>query len=810
MRIRTGFHLVLVVGGALVAAAVWALTLSLSHNAAAMARNQTLGEVFVEGMQLVQLTNEVLIYRDRRAVEQWRRQSAEVDQALAAASTDRPARALIGAIDVDVADMKPLFEALVAAGDHGEVSGILSSQLFQKAAHMQSSLRDLEAYAYVELDRAYGTTKWRQIVIFGTFTAAFLIFAVIVSVRFHKSVLRPIQDLERTIRLVNAGQSQRRIAAPPDDEIGVVGQAFNGLLDQQDSIRRELQATADRFRATFEQAAVGICHVGLDGRWLRVNRRLCEIAGCGSDQETGSCGPDRLLGGVLREITHPDDVDTDADLRRDLIAGRRETYAVEKRLITCTGTPIWTNLTVSLVRDATGMPEYFIIVFEDISARKAAEQEIAFLAYHDVLTRLPNRLLVRDRFGQATAFVARSGGRVATIFLDLDNFKAINDSLGHPVGDALLRSVAERLQTCLRDMDTVSRQGGDEFLITLVDIADVAAITGITDKLLDRLSLPFEVDGHELSTTASMGIAIYPDDSTDFDTLLKKADVAMYQAKAAGRNTYRFFTEQMNADASDRLTLRNGLRRAIERAELVLHYQPQTDLASGAVVGMEALLRWQHPDLGLVSPGRFIPVAEDSGLIVPIGAWVIREACRQTAELAAAGWTGLTVAVNLSAMQFKRGELDATVQAALAESGLPAGALELELTESMLISDTDSVLAMVRRLKAIGLKLSIDDFGTGYSSLAYLKRFNVDRLKIDQSFVRDLAAGSDDAAIVRAIVQLARSLDLRTIAEGVESREQLDLLRGYGCDEVQGYYLARPMPAAELVGFLADSVARAA
>ena len=357
------------------------------------------------------------------------------------------------------------------------------------------------------------------------------------------------------------------------------------------------------------------------------------------------------------------------------------------------------------------------------------------------------------------------------------------------------------------DTDTISRQGGDEFLIVLPDLRGTDAITPVLLKIRERLQAPFELDGHELSTSASMGVAIYPDDGLDFDTLLKKADTAMYRAKDAGRNSYRFFDEQMNIEAVEHLRLKNGLSRAIARAEFVLHYQPQIDLNTGSIVGAEALLRWNHPELGMIPPARFIPVAEDSGLIVPIGEWVIREACRQGVAWQAAGLPPLVMAVNLSAVQFKRSDVEQTVTQALSATGFDPHLLELELTESILIHDTANVLASVRRLKVLGVKLSIDDFGTGYSSLSYLKRFDVDKLKIDQSFIRDLGTDPDDAAIILAIIQMARSLNLKTIAEGVEDAGILEQLRLFKCDEAQGYHFARPMPAQALADFLADHIA---
>ena len=449
---------------------------------------------------------------------------------------------------------------------------------------------------------------------------------------------------------------------------------------------------------------------------------------------------------------------------------------------------------------------YVVSMAQDVSERKAAQEQIEFLAYHDALTRLPNRLLAMDHLEQAILVAERENTKVALLFIDLDKFKTINDSLGHVIGDELLKSVSIRLRECLRDIDTLSRQRGDEFLIVLNNARDNESVTVVAEKILERMAEPFEIDHHELSISLSIGIAVYPDDGKDFGTLLKQSDTAMYQAKESGRNTYRFHTDQMNIDAVEHLRIRNGLRHALEHGEFVLHYQPQISLASGAVIGVEALIRWNHPELGMVLPSRFISIAEDSGLIVPIGEWVLREACRQAVAWRNTGLPELLIAVNLSAVQFKRGDVEKSVTQALELSGLNPALLELELTESILIKDTEKVLATVRRLKSLGVKLSIDDFGTGYSSLSYLKQFNVDKLKIDQSFVRDMADDPNDAAIVSAIIQMAKSLNLVTIAEGVEDERQLALLRLQHCDEAQGYHFASPMPADELVSFISESL----
>ena len=362
--------------------------------------------------------------------------------------------------------------------------------------------------------------------------------------------------------------------------------------------------------------------------------------------------------------------------------------------------------------------------------------------------------------------------------------------------------MAARLRATLRETDTICRQGGDEFLVVLGELADAAAVKPVIDKLMGALLLPIHIDGQDIATTASIGIAQYPGDGGDFDTLLQKADTALYRAKDGGRNGYRFFDESMNAEAVERLLLRSGLRQALERGEFVLHYQPQLELKSGRMVGAEALLRWQRPGQGLLPPARFIAQAEESGLIVPIGDWVIEEACRQAVAWQREGLPPITVAVNLSAVQFARGGVEQVVERALRDSGLQPGCLELELTESILLSNTEQVLAAVRRLKGLGVRLSIDDFGTGYSSLSYLKRFAVDKLKIDRSFVADLLTDADDSAIVKAIVQMAHGLSLTTIAEGVEDAAVAQRLVELGCEEAQGYHFARPLPADALADYL--------
>ena len=429
--------------------------------------------------------------------------------------------------------------------------------------------------------------------------------------------------------------------------------------------------------------------------------------------------------------------------------------------------------------------------------------QLQHLAHHDPLTGLPNRTLLRDRVTQALATATRRGAKVALMFIDLDRFKEVNDTLGHATGDALLCHVAAQFTLMLREEDTVCRQGGDEFAIVLTDVDSSAAVTGAVERVMTLSNRRAAIDGHELPLSMSVGIAMFPKDGEDFESLMQCADTAMYRAKAAGRNAFRFYDAQMNVEASERSRLRWLLAHAIERGELHLHFQPYFHLRSGELAGAEVLLRWTSAELGPVGPNQFIPVAEDGGQILEIGAWVLRQACAQVATWQRQGLALPAVAVNLSILQFRHGDLVQQVADALRDSGLPARQLELEITESVLMHETDKVFATADNLKALGVRLAIDDFGTGYSSLAYLKRLSVDKLKIDQSFVRDALASPSTTAIVRAIVDMARAMELEVVAEGIETAAERDFLAAAHCAMGQGYLFARPMPADQFEAFLA-------
>lgn len=692
------------------------------------------------------------------------------------------------------------------------------------------------------------------------------------------------------------------------------------------AIERELQAaqarrthfqSEQRFRATFEQAAVGIAHVGLDGRWLRVNHKLCVITGFTEEE---------LLTRDRPSITYPDDMPDELDSRQKLLAGELPSSTKEIRYVRKDDSQVWVNLTWSLTRTVTGEPDYFIEVIEDIterkeateqlrlfarifdtinegvvvtdstnnivsvnpafssitgysaaeaignnprmlhsglmdkvfydkmwqsinktgrwqgeisdrrkngesyvewlsistmkdergefshhiavvsdiSERKAAEEHMVYIAQHDFLTDLPNRMMLHDRLTQAIAHAGREQRKVAVMFLDLDRFKAINDTLGHLVGDKLLKVVASRISSVARVSDTVSRLGGDEFAIMLPYIENMDDIATIAVKLLTSVAGPCVIDGNDIEVTTSIGISVFPEDGDDSESLIAHADAAMYQAKGNGRNNYQFFTHEMNRRTLERMAIKNKLSHALERNELFLLYQPQVDLQSGRIIGAEALVRWDHSLYGNVLPAQFIPIAEENGLIPPIGEWVLREACRQNQKWRKLGLMKITMAVNLSAVQFRQKNLGEIIKDVLHESGLAPSGLELEITEGIVMQDAEAAILLLEDMKAMGLKLSVDDFGTGYSSLSYLKRFPIDKFKIDQSFVHDLATDTDDAVIVSTIISMAHSLKLKVIAEGVETAEQLAFLKQQGCDEIQGYYFSKPVSAEEFTKLLSS------
>ena len=577
---------------------------------------------------------------------------------------------------------------------------------------------------------------------------------------------------------------------------------FQSLQQREEDLKSKVaalqlaEASVRKLSLAVEQSPSSIVITDLQANIVYANATFSQITGYKLGDVLGQ-NPRILHSGKTPQATYD-------DMWAHLTRGQRwEGEFINKRK---DGSEYIELARLSPVRDEHGVVTNYLAIKDDITAKKQAEARIEHLAHFDQLTGLPNRTLLQDHFRFALSLAQRKHESLAVMFLDLDHFKVINDTLGHSMGDQLLMEVGRRLKAVLREEDTVSRQGGDEFILVLPGL-DANGATKVARKLMEVVSQPFQYETHELVATPSIGITLFPDDGKDLETLAKNADAAMYQAKHAGRHDFRFYTQTMQRDSARHLRLATDLRHALARDELFLMYQPQVAMQDGRVVGAEALLRWQHPELGLISPVEFIPLAEDTGLIIPIGEWVLRTAAAQARVWLHGGWPGFVMAVNLSAVQFRHVELFQRITAVLTEVDLPANALELELTEAMAMDDPQAAMAVMDQLHGYGIRMSIDDFGTGYSSLSYLKRFKVYKLKIDQSFVRDIGTDPEDKAIVTAIINMASSLGLRTIAEGVETAEQLAFLRLHGCNEVQGYYFSKPLTAQAFDQYLTQQTA---
>jgi diguanylate cyclase (GGDEF)-like protein/PAS domain S-box-containing protein len=564
--------------------------------------------------------------------------------------------------------------------------------------------------------------------------------------------------------------------------------ALEGIIEditERTEAEQALREAERRYRSLFDNAIEGIFRTTPDGRYLDANPALARIYGFDSPRE---------LIETLRDIRRQLYVDP---ARREefmrIVKTRGSISGFESQVYRRNGDVIWISENARAVFDAEGNVQHYEGTVEDVTERRLYQTRIEQQANYDTLTGLANRSLLSDRLQQAIFTAASYGTRLAVVFVDLDRFKFINDSLGHHVGDQLLKAMAERFKSCVREFDTVARLGGDEFVLLINGQSGPDAVATVMERLLEVIAQPWRTPQGEFEVTCSIGVALYPDDGGDATTLLKHADSAMYRAKEHGRNNFQFFTNELNELMKERFELENNLRRALERGQFELLYQPRVNLASRKIVGCEALIRWQLPGRGVISPGRFIPVAEEIGLIAPIGHWVLHTACAQSKAWQNAGFTPCVVSVNVSPRQFRRDDLVETIREVLAATELDPRYLEIELTENMVMHDAPHMIQMLHAIKRLGVQIAVDDFGTGYSSLSYLKRFPVDRLKVDRSFVEDIATDADDAAIVRTIIALGHNLGLKVVAEGVETEEQIAFLSANACDELQGYYFSKPI-----------------
>lgn len=643
---------------------------------------------------------------------------------------------------------------------------------------------------------------------------ATLVFGVFLTWVIRRFIAKPFQTLVNATKTVSSGDLTHRLDDRREDEFGYLARFFNRMLDQIVKELKELQQAEDAVRGSekemkqiLDSIHAGVVVIDPESHTI-VDANDAAVKMIGAPKE-------HILGRVCHQFICPTEIGKCpiSDLHTIIDNSERSLLTTEGGKL-----PILKSVVPVILKGR----EHFIESFIDISKLKQAQEQITRMAYFDSLTNLPNRLLFKDRLQLAISHAERHRSLFALLILDLDNFKRINDSLGHRVGDLLLKEVAGRLTDSMRSTDaivrqsaeefdaTVARQGGDEFTILLTEINHVQHAAKVSQRFLEALKRPFMLDGHEIFITASIGLALYPLDGKDLDSLLKNADIAMYHAKEKGRNNYQFFQQSMNVAALERLSLESSLRKALEQNEFTLVYQPQMDILTGRIVGVEALIRWKHPDRGMVPPVEFIPLAEETGLIAPIGEWVLNTACLQNKEWQKQGYSRLCVSVNISGQQFRKQNISKTVTRALEMADLDPRSLMLEITESTIMEHTEEIMAMFHELTGLGVRFSIDDFGTGYSSLSYLKSFPIHELKIDRSFVKDINTNADTAAIAKAIIAMAHSLKLKVVAEGVETEQQLKLLYDEGCDEMQGYLISRPIPGAEVLKLLARAEAKVA
>ncbi len=652
---------------------------------------------------------------------------------------------------------------------------------------------------YIENSRDDLLQRFNQFLVFSLLILAVaVVLAVFLANQLQDVVVRPMRELSNTLQSIMSNKDYSiRAAKENNDELGDLVDLFNGLLGTIEEENSSLKTSEERFRKLTALSPVGIFQVDTNQKLQYVNQRWRDIHGLLKDDPNLQ---------EWFELVHPADLILVQQAWNRLVCDQ-ESIALELRLATREGGHTWIHLLAGALHDRNGGLLGYLGAISDISELKAAQIQMENLAFYDPLTGLANRRLFKNRLEKAVKSVMRSGSSMALMFLDMDQFKRINDTLGHDAGDILLKEVAARLNATVRENDTVSRIGGDEFTILLTDVHQTADVLIVAEKLLHALAKPIRIKGQDIVTTVSIGITMTPEDSSNVNTLMKNADLAMYRAKELGRNNFQFFSEDMNHSILEHLAMEKELKDAIQRDQFTLMFQPKVSLFDYSVTGVETLIRWVHPEKGMVTPDRFIPVAEETGQILAIGSWVLEQSCRQISTLIRTGILPETakVAVNLSAKQFADPHLVKQIRNVIEVSQIPAQCLELEITESTLMDDVESAIHTMQEIKKTGVSIAIDDFGTGYSSLAYIKRFPIDVLKVDRSFVMDIPEDQNDMAITAAVIAMAHKLSLEVVAEGVETQEQLHFLRRNNCDEGQGYLFSRPLSLGQLHQFLHEN-----
>jgi len=710
-------------------------------------------------------------------------QDAEFIYCLAAIISQSPAKPDAGSVSCDTESLSGIIVTLNYSSDYLENSLKRISNLAADKINAHSTLSHDLSLINLAL----------------VVTVSLLVISVIIAG--ISLVIYRIDDPLNKVRVamhdLSSGDMSRRLLVSDEikDEFSELTIDFNRFADRLQSLFDEviaantaLENSEKRVRAILENALVGIAHV-IDGEIVAVNRKFEEIFGYKRDE----------IQGRRKEILYPtDDTHKAINEAAAKLLANDETYQGEWKMKHKNGTIFWCAVSAKSISEKT-REEGIIWLFEDITQRKRSEEELLRLANYDSLTGLPNRSLFVDRLEQGIGRTRRQDGLLGLLYIDLDRFKIINDSMGHTTGDELLKSAASRFFECVRNSDTVCRLGGDEFTIILPEMQDISDAGKVAEKILMIMNDPFDLNGEKVNISPSIGVSIFPDDGEEIESLLKNADSAMYYAKSKGRNNYQYYTQEMNAEARQRLDRENRLRRAVEFDQFMLYYQPQVDTKTLHITGYEALIRWHDSETGLVSPDQFIPLLEDTGLIVPVGDWILRRACLDINKMAAMNRHFKSVSINLSARQFVDHSIVDRIRLIMEETGISPDQLVIEITETIMMTETERSLKLLTELSKLGLMLSLDDFGTGYSSLAYLKQFPINVIKIDKSFIRDLHTNQSDSAICEAIIAIGHQLNLKVVAEGVETEEQFNYIRDKGCHSIQGYYFGKPLPLSQLL-----------